>query len=88
MTEIQMKILIYPLSIIGALFLNYGIAEPLLIPDPCYYHSHDLNFLMDIFYNTSSASNGHPEPNILNFIFTLCVGILLAKIVVNRVADH
>ena len=69
-------------------FLNYAVIEPLLIPDPCYYHSHNSNFMIDIFYNSSSASNGHPEPNIFNFIFTLCIGILLAKLTINCMANR
>jgi hypothetical protein len=79
MTEIQLKILIYPAAIFGSLILNYAVFERLLIPDECYYHSHATNALFDIFYNTSSGSGGHPEPTIFNFIFTLIVGILLAR---------
>jgi hypothetical protein len=39
-------------GLVGIILLglfNYGLLDALLIPDPCYYHSHDTNWLFDIF---------------------------------------
>jgi len=85
MTKIQWKILIFPIVIIGVVIFNYGILERIIIPDACYYHSHDTNFIFDIFYNTSSASGGHPEPNLFNFLFTLMTGFFIAKYILKKI---
>jgi hypothetical protein len=57
-----------------ALFLNFGVIDRIVVPDPCYYHSHDTNWLFDLFYNITSAEGGHPSPSVFNFIFTITAG--------------
>jgi hypothetical protein len=57
-----------------------------LIPDPCYYHSNRMNFLMSIFFSSSSASNGHPEPNLTNFIVSFLVGGLIGFVIFKKFA--
>lgn len=66
------------LTIAGAIAMfmfNFFFLEHLIIPDPCYYHSHDAIFLFDWFYNLSDG--GHPFPTLFNLIFTLIIGALL-----------
>jgi len=56
------------------IYLNYTLIYDLIIPDPCYYHTHDMNFIMKIFYTTDSAANGHPEPNMVNVLLSGVAG--------------
>jgi len=57
--------------------LNFFVLENIIIPDPCYYHSHDTNIVFDIFYEMPDWNGDHPFPTIFNFIFTLTIGALL-----------
>ena len=65
------------LGMISTFIVNYFILEKLIIPDPCYYHSHDTTKLFDLFYSLTSAEGFHPIPTILNFSLTLTIGILI-----------
>ena len=56
------------------IYLNYTLIYDLIIPDPCYYHTHEMNFIMKIFYTTDSAANGHPEPNMVNVLLSGVAG--------------
>ncbi|MBN8643572.1 MAG: hypothetical protein J0L86_17305 [Flavobacteriales bacterium] len=38
-----------------------------------------MNFVLRLFYSSSSASGGHPEINLFNVIFTLVVGGLIGN---------
>lgn len=78
MQKIHYQILIYPLSIIAVIILNI-LLSIIIIPDECYYHTHGTNFVFDFFFDTSSASNGHPEPTLFNLIFTFVLGLYLGK---------
>lgn len=75
------QILILTLSafvgIVLAFFFNYFILDKILIPDPCYYHSHDTNKLFDIFYNLPASEGYHPFPTKFNFVFTTIIGAIL-----------
>lgn len=67
-------------GILGAILmglLNFGVFDKLFIPDPCYYHSHDTNWLFDRFYDITSAQGGHPSPSMFNIVVTLATGLLL-----------
>ena len=57
-----------------------------LIPDPCYYHSHEMNYFMGLFFSASSASNGHPEPNLTNFIVSFLIGSLIGFVIFKKFA--
>ncbi len=59
-----------------ALILNFFFLERILIPDPCYYHSHDSNKIFDIFYSLPASEGGHPFPTNFNFIITLTMGAI------------
>jgi hypothetical protein len=73
------RIAIITLSTIAGLVLtfvfNFIILDSILIPDPCYYHSHETNKVFDIFYELDEGN--HPFPTIFNFIFTLTTGAIL-----------
>ena len=60
---------------------SFTILYDLLIPDICYYHSHEMNFIMSLFFSASFASNGHPEPNLTNFIISFLVGSLIGFVI-------
>ena len=82
MTQKQ-KVIIILSSLAGAalaLVLNFFILDKILIPDPCYYHSHDTNKVFDVFYELRSSEGFHPFPTTFNFIFTGVIGALLGKI--------
>ena len=59
-----------------------------LIPDPCYYHSHEMNYFMGLFFSALSASNGHPEPNLVNFILSFLVGSLIGFVTFKKFVKH
>jgi hypothetical protein len=60
--------------------LNYFLLERLIIPDPCYYHSHDTNKVFDLFYELTAQEGYHPTPTKLNLILTLTIGALIGLI--------
>lgn len=56
-------------------FLNYYLIQNLIIPDICYYHSRETNFIFDMFYTLDfPGSNGHPIPTTFNLILTVITG--------------
>ena len=59
---------------IGLFLISFTLIYELLIPDICYYHMNDMNPIMNLFYSAGGGSNGHPEPNFLNFIVSIFVG--------------
>ncbi len=68
--------------------ISFTIIFQSLIPDPCYYHFNEMNSFMNLFYSAGPADNGHPGPNLLNFIVSFSVGGILGfgvyKIMENR----
>ena len=60
--------------------LNFFILEKIIIPDPCYYHSHDTNKVFDLFYELTAKEGYHPTPTRLNVILTLITGGLAGLI--------
>lgn len=59
-----------------AFLFNFLILDKILIPDPCYHHSHDTNKVFDIFYELTSDEGYHPFPTKFNFIFTATIGAI------------
>ena len=59
---------------IGMVLISFTLLYDLLIPDVCYYHTNEMNPIMNLFYSADPASNGHPEPNIVNLILSLLMG--------------
>ena len=64
-------------GIVLAFVFNFLILDKILIPDPCYYHTHDTNKVFDIFYELTSGDGYHPFPTKFNFIFTATIGAVL-----------
>lgn len=75
----QMKWLLIVVFAIVALILNFTIIDEIIMPDPCYYHTKEMNIILSLFYSSSPASGGHPEINLFNVIFTLTVGGLIGN---------
>ncbi|KZS39508.1 hypothetical protein AWE51_25750 [Aquimarina aggregata] len=73
---------------IGMVLTSFTLLYDLLIPDICYYHTHEMNSFLNLFYSAGSADNGHPSPNLLNLITSLIIGGILGygiyKIVINK----
>lgn len=59
-----------------AFVFNFLVLDKILIPDPCYYHTHDTNRVFDIFYELTPAEGYHPFPTKFNFIFTAIFGAI------------
>jgi len=62
------------LGLVSMFILNFFILQNILIPDPCYYHSHDTNKDFDLFYEMTANEDYHPTPTRLNLISTLTIG--------------
>ena len=67
------------ISVCGILMflISFTLIYDLLIPDICYYHINQMNSFMNLFYSAGPADNGHPEPNLLNFLISLFIGGIL-----------
>jgi len=59
------------LGLVVMYVLNFFVLERIIIPDPCYYHSHDTNKVFDLFYELTAKEGYHPTPTRLNLILTL-----------------
>lgn len=79
MTRTQKSLIIFSAlsgSVLAFLF-NFLFLDKILIPDPCYYHSHEPGLLFNIFYDLPAFEGYHPFPSVFNFIFTLTIGAVL-----------
>lgn len=54
--------------------ISFTLIYDLLIPDVCYYHTHEMNSFMSLFYSAGPADNGHPTPNFTNFLVSFVFG--------------
>lgn len=79
----QIKWLTIFLFSIVALFLNFAIIDHLIMPDPCYYHTNQMNLVLSFFYTAAAVSGGHPEINLFNIVFTIIFGGLIGKFFCN-----
>jgi hypothetical protein len=68
------------LGLVVTFVLNFFILERLIIPDPCYYHSHDANNFFDLFYEFTAVEGFHPTPTILNLVLTLTTGSIVGLV--------
>ncbi|MEP5340167.1 MAG: hypothetical protein ABJL44_11325 [Algibacter sp.] len=59
--------------------ISFTLIYDLLIPDICYYHMNEMNSFMSLFYSAGGVDNGHPSPNLLNFLFSLFIGGVLGN---------
>jgi hypothetical protein len=66
--------------LIGLYLLDFGVLTPLVLPENhCYYHWHEVPFLVDWLY-MSPGSNGHPDGSMTHFILLLVLSIFLGYI--------
>ncbi|GGD33254.1 hypothetical protein [Flavobacterium orientale] len=66
--------------VLGAILmvvLSFTLLYKLLIPDVCYYHTHEMNSFMSLFYSAGPEDNGHPAPNFTNFLISFVFGGIL-----------
>lgn len=76
------KILGFTMTGIVIVFLfNYLLLEALIIPDPCYYHSHDTTKLFDLFYELTASEGFHPTPTMFNLVITLVIGAVTGLVI-------
>ncbi len=68
------------LGLVITFVLNFFILERIIIPDECYYYSHDTNKIFDLFYELTAAEGFHPTPTILNLGLTFMTGIIAGLI--------
>ena len=60
--------------------ISFTLIYDLLIPDVCYYHTHEMNSFMSLFYSSGPADNGHPTPNFTNFLVSFVFGGILGNV--------
>ena len=72
---------------ITAIF-SFTVLYYLLIPDLCYYHSHEMNYIMSLFFTAYPGSNGHPEPNFINFIVSFLIGSYVGFVIFKKFAKQ
>ena len=63
------------LGILAAFYLSV-IAEEYFIPDPCAYHTKEMNPILSIFYSTPTWNAGHATSSVLTNILSLFIGVL------------
>ncbi len=63
-----------PLGVIAMWIFNFGIIDSIFM-DPCYYHIHEPNPFILIFYGYSAAEGYHLSPNLFNLILTIVLGV-------------
>ncbi len=76
-------LIIFGFTILGIFLLfvfNFLILERVIIPDPCYYHSHDTNKVFDLFYELTAQEGYHPTPTRLNVVLTLTTGAIIGLV--------
>ena len=62
--------------------LSFTLLYKLLIPDVCYYHTHEMNSFMSLFYSSGPADNGHPTPNFTNFLVSFVFGGIIGYVLI------
>jgi hypothetical protein len=67
-------------SIVGTIisFLFFSIIGSMLIPDDCYYHQNDTNWLIDLLYDFPGWNGFHPSPSNFQFVLIFGFGIYLS----------
>lgn len=71
-------------GIITSYILSYFI-ELILIPDDCYYHEHETNWLIELLYDFPSWNGLHPYPSTFQFVLIFGFGIYLSYLFCKRV---
>lgn len=64
----------------GSFFLlgiSLFVLDPIFIPDPCYYHTHEITIWIDLFYEINAGEGFHPYPNLVYIGLFSIIGMLL-----------
>lgn len=66
-------------GVLAAFFISWTLIYGLLFGAPCAggAHDHELGTISQYFFETSSATGYHPEPNKTNWLLTGSLGFLL-----------
>ena len=75
------------IGIIVVFLFNYLLLERLIIPDPCYFHSHDTTKVFDLFYELTASEGYHPTPTRFNLILTLIIGAMTGILIGLKTTD-
>lgn len=57
--------------------LVHFVLYPILIPDECYYHSHDTPFIIDLLFDFPAHEGFHPVPSVIGYILSFGIGIVV-----------
>lgn len=87
-SKIIILILAAILGSIGMILVSLLIVWPILIPDDCYYHTHDKNLLIFLLYNFPSSEGGHSVPSVFNFLIFGLSGAFLAVKLTKFIMKH
>jgi len=75
------KIILISLISIPGIIIIYVLAfllESLIIPDECYYETHNSNWFIDLFYDFPSWNGCHPYPSNFQLILIFISGIYIS----------
>lgn len=67
------------ISVVLYFILVHFVLYPILIPDECYYHSHDTPILIDLLFDFPASEGFHPVPRVIGYILSVGIGIVLAQ---------
>jgi len=73
---------------IVAILLNVFLIERLIIPDICYYHSHQTTFYFDIFFSFPPSEGGHPVTSNFSIVLSFLIGGILGFYFTRKKMTH
>ena len=63
------------ISIVIYFILVHFVFYSILIPDECYYHSHETPLIIDLLFDFPAYEGFHPVPSIIGYILSFGIGI-------------
>jgi hypothetical protein len=87
LTKTTKLITLLILSIPGFIisYLLAFLIESILIPDECYYETHNSNWMIELFYDFPGWNGFHPYPSNFQFALMSILGIYLSFLFCKRV---
>jgi hypothetical protein len=82
------KIIIISFLSIPGIIISYILSffiEGIVIPDECYYESHDSNWLIELLYDFPSWNGYHPYPSTFQFVLIFLTGIGISYVFCKKV---
>ena len=78
--SIQAKKTLLAITIIMAAMIVYWIAGnlilyPFMIPDPCYYDTREIPFLIELLFDFPSSEGYHPVPSRMGYLVFGVIGL-------------